>query len=161
MWQIIIKSYFTRHTVQFQSIFVFLSLSLWTTTVEPRPSSTLAFPCRTAGCPATSLTGNICRDYAATVPARCSHTHLYYPHRDLPSWETTPAWLIFCSCPVFSDFLKSSSVSVKSVSCWCLFPGVWCVQEPWSFSDGPAWKQPGSCHTKPASRRLTATDRSL
>lgn len=59
------------------------SRSLWTTTVEPRPSSTLASPCRTAGCPATSPTDNICRDYAATAPGRYPHTHTCTTHPQL------------------------------------------------------------------------------
>ena len=63
------------------------SRSLWTTTVGPRPSSTLASPCRTAGCPATSPTGNICRDYAATALGRYPHTHTH-THTYLYNWST-------------------------------------------------------------------------
>lgn len=51
-----------------------LSPSSWTTTVGPQPSLTLASLCRTAGCPATSPTGSICRDYEATALERYSYT---------------------------------------------------------------------------------------
>ncbi|MEQ2216874.1 hypothetical protein XENOCAPTIV_024195 [Xenoophorus captivus] len=46
------------------------SHSLWITTAEPQPLSTLGSHCRTADCQATLLTDSTCRDSEATVLER-------------------------------------------------------------------------------------------